>query len=92
MRIATEEEVWDIGFNVLGLPEYIIRLMLSRHKAEPYLAAHDLLCSWAKQQEDRRQAFTVLHASLRQNKMNELAALLKRWVEGTSGPIMKSRM
>ena len=88
-RITGEEELMDLGIKVLRLPEFVIKTALY-NKKEIQPASHDVLSNWLKQQNNRREACTDLHTGLRKCGMNQLASLLKQWVEGTAAEIART--
>ena len=73
----------DLGIKVLKLPKFVIETALyDNHKIQP--STHEILSRWLKKQNSRREAYINLHAGLKKYQMNQLAALLKLWVEGVS--------
>ena len=82
-RITSATELEDLGIMGLGLPENVIKTAVY-DKKEIQSAAYDVLSTWLKQQNNRREAYTTLHAGLKRAEMNQLAFLLKQWVEGTA--------
>ena len=82
-RITCESELIDLGINVLNLPEHTVQSALYEKK-ETQSAAFKLLTTWLHQQTSRHDAYNTLHSALKKADHNELAAQLKRWVEGFS--------
>ena len=82
-RITGESELMDLGIKVLKQPDFVIKTALF-NKKEIQDATYEVLSTWEKGQNSRREAYINLHTGLRENGMKQLAAELKRWVEGTS--------
>ena len=82
-RITNEAELVELGVDVLNLPDHIIDAAVY-NKKEIQSAAHTVLRTWMKKQTNRQEAYTTLCAELRRYEKNELCALLKRWVEGST--------
>ena len=68
----------------LKLPDYIVKTALYNHRTSVNEAAYDLLSTWMKQHENREVAYTRILVGLERCGMDELAAQLKLWVEGSS--------
>ena len=68
----------------LKLPDYIVKTALYNHRTSINEAAYYGLSTWMKQQENREVAYTRILAGLKRCGMDQLAAQLKLWVEGSS--------
>ena len=79
-RITSESELMDLGINVLKQRELLIKAALY-NKKEIQDATHEVLSTWAKEQDSRREAYTNLHAGLKKYQMNELAKELKQMMQ-----------
>ena len=79
-RFVEESEIWTLGLKVLKLPEHQVASIWN-HKPDANLAARELLQKWLLQHESRTEAYSFLYDGLRNNTMNQRAALLKKWVE-----------
>ena len=75
----------DLGIKVLKQPDFVIKAALY-NKKEIQDATYEVLSTWAKEQNNRREAYINLHAGLKKCEMTQLAAELKQWVEGVSTP------
>ena len=80
-RITCESELVNLGVKVLKLPKFIIRAAIY-NKKEIQDAAHEVLNTWLKKQENREEAFNNLQSALLENEMNQLAAELRLWRYG----------
>ena len=84
-KITDEAEIWTLGLQVLKLPGNEIASIWNKHKQDANLTARELLQKWLLQFETRTKAYTSLHDALTKNDMNQLAVLLRTWVEA-NGP------
>ena len=82
-RITSEQELRDLGTKVLKVPEHIIDTALYNHRTSINDAAHDVLCTWLKDQPAKLEAYMNLQAGLKRAHMNQLATQLRMWVQGT---------
>ena len=73
----------DLGTKALKVPEHIINTALYNHRTSINDAAHDVLCTWLKDQPARQEAYMDLQAGLKRAHMNQLATQLRMWVQGT---------
>ena len=85
--ITSEQDLRELGTNALGVPERIIDAALHNHRNSSINdAAYNILYTWREQYESNQKAFMDLQAGLKRAEKNELAALLRKWVEGTDDP------
>ena len=86
-RIATQQELLDLGLKVLGLPQHQVTLALTNMR-DVDLAAYHILQTWCKQYTSSLEAYTVLYTSLKKYGKNQLAAQLQELVSpgATSAP------
>ena len=84
-RFKDESEILNLGLQVLKLREYQVDFIWNKRKPDANVVARELIQKWLLQFETRAEAYTSLHDALRKNDMNQLAALLRKWVEG-NGP------
>ena len=87
-RITSAEELMDFGIKGLGLPDIKIKTAKYDHSDSIQAATYELLSTWLKKQTDRQEAYMNLLAGLKRAQMNQLAANLRTWVEG-SGVILQ---
>ena len=66
----------DFGIKGLGLPKY-------DHSDSIQAATYELLSTWLKKQTDRQETYKNMLAGLKKAQMNQLAANLRTWVEGS---------
>ena len=86
-HITSEQDLRELGTNVLGVPERIIDTALHNHRNSSINgAAHDVLSTWRKKCASSEKAFMDLQAGLKRAQRNELAALLRKWAGGTDDP------
>ena len=84
-RFTDESEIWNLGLQVLKLREHQVASIWNKHKPAANLAARELLQKWSLQFETRTEAYMSLYDALTKNDMNQLAAHLRKRVEG-NGP------
>ena len=84
-RFKDESEILNLGLQVLKLRAYQVDSIWNKRKPDANLTARELLQKWLLQFENRTEAYMSLYDALTKNDMNQLAALLRKWVEG-SGP------
>ena len=86
-RITSEQDLRELGTNVLKVAEHVIDTALNTYRNSSINnAAHDVLSTWRKQQPSGQEAYMDLQAGLKRAKMNQLAAQLRKWVEGIDDP------
>ena len=81
-RITDEQQLIDLGLKVLKIPGFKIESALTDKKSIN-LAAHVALETWARDQNNRCEAYTNLVSALRSNGFKDLAGKLTQWVEET---------
>ena len=81
-RFVDESEIWNLGLQVLKLPQHQVASIWNKHKPDANLTARELLQKWSLQYESHPEAYTSLYVALTKNSMNQRAQLLKEWVEG----------
>ena len=79
-RITNQEELLELGINVLGLRDFKIKAALYDHK-QIRPATHEVLSTWVKQQVNRVEAHTNLVASLERRQMFHLVSMLKPTIQ-----------
>ena len=79
-RITSEQDLRIFGTNGLRVPEHVIDTALYNYRTCIQDAAHSVLSMWLKQQPNRQEAYMNLQAGLKRAQMNELAALVRKWV------------
>ena len=84
-RVTSEGQLMDLGIKVLDLPRDAIQSALY-DKKEIQPAAFKVLHSWHQKHENAEEAFIKLRMSLRQNRMNLLAAELSSPGQGCRIP------
>ena len=84
-RFKDQSEILNLGLQVLKLREYQVDSIWNKHKPDANLTARKLLQKWLQQFKSRTEAYTSLHDALTKNDMNQLATLLRKWVEA-NGP------
>ena len=89
-RISTKEQLMDFGIKVLKHRKDAITRALSDNQEKLQPATHELLSGWREKQSSQQKAYVTLHAGLKKCEMNQLAAELKRWVEGTTAEIERT--
>ena len=77
-RITNQNDLLTFGIDILDLPKYKVDSAITNHR-EIGSAVYDVLKTWFKAQHDRKQAYTVLYNSLRENKWDLLATELQKW-------------
>ena len=83
-RITSEQDLRELGIRVLGLQEHITNTALYNHRTSIQDAAHDVLSTWRKQYQSSQEAYMDLKTGLKRAQMHQLAAQLRKWVEGDS--------
>ena len=81
-RITSEQQLKDIGLKVLKICDFKIESALT-DRTNINLAAHLALKTWARDQNNRCEAYTNLVSALRSNGFKDLAGKLTQWVEET---------
>ena len=71
----------DFGIKVLKHRKGAITRALSDSQEKLQPATQELLFSWREKQNSPQEAYTNLHAGLRKNDMNQLAAELEQMVQ-----------
>ena len=74
-HITCEQEFYELGLHVFKLPINKVATAL-HNKRDINLAAHHILQIWSKQYADGQEAFEVLVSSLKNCRMNQIAATL----------------
>ena len=83
-RITNEQELRDLGTKGFKLEKSIIDNALSDHRTSIQGAANAVLHRWVNMQiRGRQEAYVNLLAALAKCQMNQLAAYLRKLVEGT---------
>ena len=80
--ITDGNELMEIRIKSLQLPDFKIKSAMYDHSDSIQAATHELLSTWLKRQTDRHEAYVNLLTGLKTAQMNQLAALLRTWVEG----------
>ena len=83
-RITSEEELLTLGIKGLELPDFKIKSALYDNK-HIQSAAYEVLSFWRQKYESSHEAFQNLIAALVKVEMNQLAAELQEWTQGTIG-------
>ena len=81
-RITDGNELMEFGIKVLTFKEDTIKAAMYDYSDSIQAATHKLLSKWLKQQPTRQQAYINLQTGLKRAQMNQLAAQLRKWVEG----------
>ena len=82
-QITSQQELRDLGTGALKLEKSMIDNALYEQAPSIQDAAREVLTKWANMQQGRREAYVNLLATLKEYKMNQLAAHLRKLVEGT---------
>ena len=85
-RIPDGNELMEFGIKVLMFKEDTIKAAMYDHSNSIHAATRELLSKWLKQQPTRQEAYINLQTGLKRAQMNQLAAQLRKWVEGIDDP------
>ena len=89
-RITDGDELTQFGIKVLTFKEDIIKAAMYDHSNSIQAATRKLLYKWLKQQPTGQEAYINLQMGLKRAQMNQLAAQLRKWVEGIDDPLQIS--
>ena len=85
-RIPDGNELTEFGIKVLTFKEDTIKAAMYDHSGSIQAATRKLLSKWLKQQLTRQKAYINLLTGLKRAQMNQIAAQLRKWVEGIDHP------
>ena len=86
-RFTNARDVQDLGFKVLGIPDYTVDSNLYKKRGEIQIAAHETLKEWRKGQLTSQEAYKNLHQALWENGWKRWAGELK-WVEKSAAKMV----
>ena len=89
-RISSKEKLRTFGITVLKLPEPKIEPAVTNNPRSIQSAAYDVLGIWTKQQNNREEACSNLHAALGGSELSDLVDSLSRWVENSRNNLIIS--
>ena len=80
-RVTNVNDLMMLGVEILDLPKYTVDAAVTNHRNSIQSAVHDVLRTWMRRQNTRREAYDTLMKGLLENKWDNLATELQGWPE-----------
>ena len=80
-RVTNVNDLMMLGVEILDLPKYTVDAAVTNHRNSIQSAVYDVLRTWMRRQNTRREAYDTLMKGLLENKWDNLATELQGWPE-----------